>query len=107
MRFLARLKKGSMIDRELRKFNRVGVARYGIAFKLAGTIEGGYYASGEISATQVAELRNRKDVEIETIGTIPLHAAALALPGDVPGEIIKPKNKGGRPRKHPLPVAVV
>lgn len=69
MRFLARIKKDSHVDRLWRGNRRVGGRVGAVAFRLAA---GTYQSVGELDESQVAAIRANPSVELE--------ALALSLP---------------------------
>ncbi len=69
MRFFARIRSGSTVDRAWRKHNRVGGEVAGVPFRLeAGP--GSAFVSMELAPDQVAAMKEQESVEVESVGVL-------------------------------------
>ncbi len=69
MRFFARIRAGSTVDRAWRKHNRVGGEVAGMPFRLeAGP--GSPFVSMELAPDQVTVLKEQESVEVESMGVL-------------------------------------
>ena len=83
MQVSAAIIKGSSVDRLWRGENRVGGELAGVAFRLAGNLQGGEYVAESLTPDQVAALAHNPAARLETI-TEPVGAAAAIEPPPAP-----------------------
>ena len=76
MKFSARIKPGSHIDRSWRQHKRLGGIIAGVKF----TLKGRFYVTDELDADQVSLLRHNDSVELEATGTMPMASKATSEP---------------------------
>ena len=91
MRFGARLKRGSAIDRLWRGQSRMGGELSGVPFHLVGDLFAGFYVVDKLEPDQVTALRHNPSVELD-LETEPLGAARPV------SDVNETKPRGRRPK---------
>ena len=102
MRFFARIRRHSTIDKQWRRYPRIGGLVHGVRF---GFDANGQFVSGELNSEQISKLRGHPDMEIEGFGALPdmppavlkTETGAITPPLATSGNLFDVPKRRGRP----------